>query len=92
MVVTDAEQFPTGRDGIEFSKASGRNIGVLFEGEDGWVQVNRPGLAVYPQSLVRERFGPDDVHLYRSNNHKRNFVDCVRSRKKIVAPAEVGQR
>ncbi len=93
MIVTDAEQFPSGRDGIKFaSGSSGRTIGVLFEGEDGWVQVNRSGLAVYPQSLVRERFGPDEIHLYRSDNHKRNFVDCVRSRKQTIAPAEVGQR
>ena len=27
-----------------------------------------------------------------SNDHKRNFLDCVRSRKACIAPAETGHR
>ena len=35
---------------------------------------------------------PEDkvkVHVYKSENHWRNFLDCVKSRKKTIAPVEV---
>jgi len=92
MIVTDSHQFPSGRDGIRFAGGELGTLGVLFEGEMGWVHVDRSGLTVYPNRLLRQRFGPDEVHLYRSDDHKRNFLDCVRTRKTTIAPAEIGQR
>ncbi len=32
------------------------------------------------------------VKLYRSENHVKNFIDCVRSRKPTISPAETGAR
>ncbi len=66
--------------------------GIVFEGTDGWVHVARGFLDAHPRSLLEERFGPDDVRLYRSTNHFRNFLDCVKSRQEPVAPVEVGHR
>jgi len=37
-------------------------------------------------------FGPNEVHLYESENHYRNFLDCVKSRKEPAAPVEIGHR
>ena len=34
----------------------------------------------------------DDVHLYVSNNHARNWLDSIRSRALNIAPAEVAHR
>jgi hypothetical protein len=34
--------------------------------------------------------GPDEIHIYKSNDHKQNFLDCIKSRKDPIAPAEVG--
>ncbi|MHC4533738.1 MAG: Gfo/Idh/MocA family protein [Planctomycetota bacterium] len=89
MIVEDSGRSPDGRDGIKFSKGTG---GVLFEGERGWIHVNRGGLSANPASLRKERIGPEEVHLYESDNHKRNFVDCVRNRREVIAPAGVGHR
>ena len=36
--------------------------------------------------------GPGEIKLYNSGGHKRNFVDCVISRKETICPAEVGHR
>ena len=36
--------------------------------------------------------GSNDLRLYESANHYRNFIDCVRSRKEPRAPVEVGHR
>ena len=66
--------------------------GVVFEGADGWVYVRRGFLDAEPKSLLQERIGPDGIQLYRSNDHKRNWLECIRSRRPTVAPVEVGHR
>lgn len=66
--------------------------GVLFEGTDGWVHVRRGAVAADPGSLLREKFGPGDLHLYESRDHKGNFLECIRTRQQPVAPVEDGHR
>ncbi len=81
-------------DGVRLIAAdNNRNKqGVVFEGADGWVYVRRGFLDAEPKSLLQERIGPDDIQLYRSNDHKRNWLECIRSRRPTVAPVEVGHR
>jgi hypothetical protein len=76
MIVADAEQQPKG-------------MGAHFIGEDGWVHVNRGGIDANPKSLLISKFGPDEVHLYKSENHHQNFLDCVRTREKTITPVDV---
>ena len=66
--------------------------GVLFEGTEGWVYVRRGFIDAYPKSLLTSTIKPDEVHLYKSNNHKANLLDCIKSRKQTIAPAEVAHR
>ncbi|HOE97243.1 MAG TPA: Gfo/Idh/MocA family oxidoreductase [Candidatus Sumerlaeota bacterium] len=66
--------------------------GVRFEGSEGWVRVTRFGMHAEPASLLTSRIGPEELHLYESNHHKRNWVDCIRSRRETAAPVEVGHR
>jgi predicted dehydrogenase len=66
--------------------------GTKWIGESGWVRVSRAGIDAHPKSLLGERFGPDDINLYRSPSHHRNFLDCVKSRTPTLAPAEVAHR
>jgi len=66
--------------------------GVRFEGEKGWVFVNRGGIDANPKSLLKTEFGPNDIRLYRSDDHRQNFLDCVKTRKKTVAPVDVAHR
>jgi predicted dehydrogenase len=66
--------------------------GVVFEGSEGWVYVKRGYIDTYPKSLLNIVIRPHDVHLYKSNNHKRNFIDCIRNREEPVAPVEIGHR
>jgi hypothetical protein len=42
--------------------------------------------------LKNEKIRPDEINLYRSNNHIGNFVDCVISRRQTITPAEVAHR
>jgi len=77
MVVADSEQTPKG-------------MGTQFIGDKGWVYVNRGGtLETQPESLVTSVIGPEEIHLYKSDNHIKNFLDCVRSREQTITPADV---
>lgn len=66
--------------------------GVRFEGSDGWVFVSRRKIDAHPKSLLTSVIGPDEIQLYKSDDHKQNFLDCVRTRSRTVAPVEVAHR
>lgn len=63
-----------------------------FEGSAGWIQVGRR-LAAEPASVLRSRIGSNETRLYRAEGgHMGNFLDCMRTRGRTAAPAEVGHR
>jgi len=66
--------------------------GITFRGSTGTLFVNRGSISAEPASILNEQIGPDEVQLYRSDNHYRNFVDCVISRAEPAAPAEEAHR
>ena len=63
--------------------------GVTFHGSEGWVFVDRGRLDANPKSLLQSKIKPGEIHLYNSNDHHQNFLDCVKSRQKTITPAEV---
>ena len=65
--------------------------GVRFEGTDGWI-FTRGEIDGEPKSLLDVEFGPDEIRLYESDIHERNFVECVRNRKETLTPAETAHR
>jgi predicted dehydrogenase len=87
---------------IEYTYANGVKVicadnkktkqGVLFEGTEGWVYVMRGQVDAQPKSLLTSTIGPDDIHLYKSDRHKDNFLECIKSRREAVAPVEIGHR
>jgi hypothetical protein len=66
--------------------------GVVFEGTEGWVYVKRGHIDAHPKSLLTSVIGPNEFHLYKSNHHKGNFLECIKSRAETAAPVEVGHR
>jgi predicted dehydrogenase len=81
-------------DGLTMTVANNRQIpqGAKWYGEKGWVHVNRGGLSADPADILKEVIGPGETRLYDSRDHKQNFLDCVKSRKLTICPAEVGHR
>ena len=75
MIVADAHQQP-------------RGMGAQFLGEKGWIHVNRNGITTYPESIINEKIRPSEIHLYKSDDHKQNFLDCVRSRAETITPVD----
>jgi predicted dehydrogenase len=78
--------------GIESTISSRNQAGLKLIGEDGWVFVNRGVLKASDDRWLEPNFQPGEMMVYRSDNHTRNFLDCVKSRKRCIAPAETAHR
>ncbi len=66
-------------------------MGTKWIGSDGWVWVDRSGFDASNPEWVKVESLPEDlrkVKLYESSEHRRNFLDSVRSRKPTIAPVE----
>jgi len=74
----------------QFSLHAG--VGVLFLGSEGWVFVCRELIEAEPKALLKASIGPNEIRLPRSNNHRRNFLDCVKTRQKTLCPIETAVR
>jgi len=66
--------------------------GILFEGTEGWIFVERGILNAHPKSLLKSVIGPDEIHLSYSTDHFRNWLDCIKTRERTVCPVEVALR
>jgi len=66
--------------------------GVLFKGSDGWVFVKRGSIDSHPKSLLNEKIGPEEIHLPASNDHSKNFIECIRTRTTPVSSIEASVR
>lgn len=71
---------------------SQNKMGVLFEGTDGWVYIWRNTIDAYPKSLLTGKIGPDEIHLYKSPEHRRNFLECIKTGGQTAAPIEIAHR
>ena len=78
--------------GVKMIVSSRARGGVTFQGSDGSVWVNRGAIEATPLSLLDWQAKEGDIRLYRSDNHSRNFIDCVMSRKETAAPIEQAHR
>jgi predicted dehydrogenase len=65
---------------------------IRFVGTKGEVFVDRGKIASSPAELVRHKFGPNDVQVYESMDHRGNFIESILSRKPTICPAGVGHR
>ncbi|HVJ69828.1 MAG TPA: Gfo/Idh/MocA family oxidoreductase [Caulifigura sp.] len=62
--------------------------GCTFIGDKAKIYVTRGKLVADPETL--EPTSP--VKLYESNNHHRNWLDCIKSREKPICDVEIGHR
>jgi len=82
--------------------------GIKWYGTEGWIFVTRdsevtptdpgkPGTKIEPlmasdAKILDSVIGPEEVHLYESSDQHGNWLECVKSRKAPIAPAEIGHR
>lgn len=80
-------------NGLKLIISSEEEIGgVKFEGTEGYAWATRGNMGASSEEIFRSTIGPDEIHLYKSDDHYRNFVDCVFSREETAAPAETAHR
>jgi len=74
----------------EWAKRYGRTTshGTAFEGDAGWVHVDREGINASDKKLLEWRPGPNDKPIYKSTHHVRNLLDCIKSRAATVCPID----
>ena len=89
MVITD-ENSPAERDVFNDKKRT-RN-GIQFLGPEGWIFVARGAIQASKPEILEEKLPDGAIRLYKSDDHMRNFFECVRSRKDPICPVEVGHR
>jgi predicted dehydrogenase len=68
------------------------NVGTKWIGTDGWVWVDRSGFDASNPEWVKADSLPEDqrkIKLMVSSEHRRNFLDSVRSRKPTITPVEI---
>ncbi len=82
--------------------------GIKFYGSKGWIFVTRdelvtptdPGgkqakiepLVASDARILDTVIGPNEIHLYKSEDQHGNWLDCIRTRQQPIAPVEIGHR
>jgi len=83
------------------------NNGVWFEGSAGWLFVSRGGaratasdpnntkdqpIAASDPRLLESRIGPNEIHLYKSQDHHLDWLKSIRTRQRAATTPEVAHR
>ncbi len=77
---------------LELSEDAVPNGGALFIGEKGQIRIDRGKFEVSTPEWKTIPLEGMPVQLYTARNHYRNFVDCIKDRKKPVCDVEIGHR
>ncbi len=89
---------PKAQKGLRYIYANGVEVvhgpggGVQFIGTNGEITVNRGKLMSVPEGIIKEPLGEKDVHLFKSPGHQRNWLECIRTRKRPLCDVEIGAR
>lgn len=78
--------------GVKMIISNKEKSGVTWEGSEGSMWADRGRHDANPKSILDSKIGADEIQLYKSDNHFRNFIDCVISREPCAAPVETAHR
>jgi predicted dehydrogenase len=76
----------------EIKDPKGQQHGIKFIGTEGWIWVTREEINASNRELLTKPLPLDAKRVYFSNDHMRNFVDCIKSQKDPICNAETGHR
>lgn len=95
-------------NGMTMSISGDYPNGIKWVGTKGWLFVTRdelvtasdPGskaprgapITASDPKILDSVIGPNEIHLYKSDNQHGNWLDCIKSRQAPIAPAEIGHR
>jgi hypothetical protein len=71
----------------------GGPVDCRFEGTDGRIDVSRGSISSMPAEILQTPLGERDFRLPSvGNNHRQNWLDCIRTRRRPVADVEIGAK
>jgi predicted dehydrogenase len=93
-------------NGVTMTISGALPNGVKFIGDKGWIFVTRTGqvsssdpakaadvpLLASDQKILDSVIGPNEIHLYKSAEQHRNWLDAITKGVPVSAPAEIGHR
>ncbi len=65
---------------------------VLFTGTEGELRIGRGKLETTPASLKNKIIGEAQKHMYKSENHYKDFLNAMRTRTRPICDVETGHR
>jgi predicted dehydrogenase len=80
-------------DGARAHVSNAYENGLMFEGEGGkTLFTSREKIVSTPPELLKDKIRDNEIRLYESTHHERNFVDHIYDGKPTVAPVETAHR
>lgn len=89
---------PKATSGLRYVYASGLEMihggeaDCVFVGDKGTIRVSRAKIEADKPAILTDPLPEGGFRVYPSNNHRRNWVDCVRQNKESICPPETGHR
>jgi predicted dehydrogenase len=94
-------------NGVKMTVSTELPNGIKFVGTEGWIFVtrgdykaspnepavpNQKALSASNPKIIESVIGPNEVNLYRSQEHHGDWLNSMLTRKQPIAPVEVGHR
>ena len=55
-------------------------------------QASSKALTASDPKIITSKIGPDEIHLYESDDQHGNWLECIKTRKQPISPIEIGHR
>ncbi len=65
---------------------------IHFIGSEGDIKVQRKKIETSPSALAEKVMGANEKHVYKSENHYKDFLNAMRKRSKPICDVEIGHR
>ena len=93
-------------NGVEMTISGALPNGIKFIGDKGWIFVTRSGavtasdpggpqvvpLTASDPKILTSVIGPNELHLRKTPEQHRDWLDAIKTRGPVSAPAEIGHR
>jgi len=63
-----------------------------FIGDQGWIRMGRGHLSAGNPSILKDTIGPNEVRLHKSNDHKQDLLNCIKTRSRPASHIDTAVR
>jgi predicted dehydrogenase len=64
----------------------------VMVGSEGWILVSRNGMRTHPASLMQAVIGANEKRVMKSDDHRRNFLEAIRSGSRTICDVDTAVR